>query len=347
MIDFKTLMNTSEYDFLRTNKRLGKRIILLGLGGSYAYGTNNENSDIDFRGITLNMPSDLIGLTEFEQYEDEHTDTVIYSFNKIVRLLLDCNPNTCEILGLDEDQYFIKTSIGQELIDHSHLFLSKRAAKSFGGYAGAQLRRLQNAIARDSMPQSEREQHILNSVSNALEDFNRRYDSFDHGNIRLYIDKAVNPELETEIFVDAHYKHYPLRDYEKMWATMSNVIRDYDKIGKRNKKKDDKHLNKHAMHLIRLFMMAIDILEKGLIRTHRKEDLDLLLKIRNGGFLKEDKTFYPEFYDILSHYEERLEKTTKESTLPDNPDMEKVEAFVEYINKKALEDFGLAETDDN
>ena len=348
MIDFKTLMNTSEYDFLRTNERLGKRIILLGLGGSYAYGTNNENSDIDFRGITLNMPSDLIGLTEFEQYEDEHTDTVIYSFNKIVRLLLDCNPNTCEILGLDEDQYFIKTSIGQELIDHSHLFLSKRAAKSFGGYAGAQLRRLQNAIARDSMPQSEREQHILNSVSNALEDFNRRYDSFDHhGNIRLYIDKAVNPELETEIFVDAHYKHYPLRDYEKMWATMSNVIRDYDKIGKRNKKKDDKHLNKHAMHLIRLFMMAIDILEKGLIRTHRKEDLDLLLKIRNGEFLKEDKTFYPEFYDILSHYEERLEKATKESTLPDNPDMEKVEAFVEYINKKALEDFGLAETDDN
>ena len=132
-----------------------------------------------------------------------------------------------------------------------------------------------------------------------------------------------------------------------MWATMSNVIRDYDKIGKRNKKKDDKHLNKHAMHLIRLFMMAIDILEKGLIRTHRKEDLDLLLKIRNGKFLKEDKTFYPEFYDILSHYEERLEKATKESTLPDIPDMEKVEAFVEYINKKALEDFGLIETNDN
>ena len=166
MIDFKTLMNTSEYDFLRTNKRLGKRIILLGLGGSYAYGTNNENSDIDFRGITLNMPSDLIGLTEFEQYEDEHTDTVIYSFNKIVRLLLDCNPNTCEILGLDEDQYFIKTSIGQELIDHSHLFLSKRAAKSFGGYAGAQLRRLQNALARE-VNLTEKEFHILNSIMNS------------------------------------------------------------------------------------------------------------------------------------------------------------------------------------
>ena len=96
--DFKHLMTTPQYGFLRTEPRLGRRIMLLGLGGSYAYGTNNENSDIDFRGITLNMPSDLIGLTDFEQYEDSGTDTVIYSFNKMVKLLLECNPNTCEIL---------------------------------------------------------------------------------------------------------------------------------------------------------------------------------------------------------------------------------------------------------
>jgi len=48
MKDFIELMNTSKYDFLRNHERLGKRIILLGLGGSYAYGTNYEGSDIDF-----------------------------------------------------------------------------------------------------------------------------------------------------------------------------------------------------------------------------------------------------------------------------------------------------------
>lgn len=337
MIDFKQLMNTSEYDFLRTEKRLGNRIILLGLGGSYAYGTCNENSDIDFRGITLNMPSDLIGLTEFEQYEDANTDTVIYSFNKIVRLLLDCNPNTCEILGLDEDQYLIKSKLGQELLDHKGIFLSKRAAKSFGGYAGAQLRRLQNAIARDSMPQTEKEQHILRSVRNALEDFERRYSSFDRGSIRLYIDRSENPELEAEIYMDADYRHMPLRDYESMWAAMHSVVKDYDKIGKRNRKKDDNHLNKHAMHLIRLFMMAVDILEKGEINTNRRHDLDLLMKIRSGGFRKEDGTFDSEFYDILFDFEERLQTATRESVLPDNPDMEKVGAFVEYVNRRSIE----------
>ena len=111
MRDFKRLLDTEEYGFLKEHPRLGKRIILLGVGGSYAYGTDNENSDIDFRGITLNLPSDLLGLTQFEQFEDRDTDTVIYSFNKMVRLLLDCNPNTCEILGLGIEGYLILTAL--------------------------------------------------------------------------------------------------------------------------------------------------------------------------------------------------------------------------------------------
>ena len=334
---FIDLMHSPAYDFLRSNPHLGNRIILLGLGGSHAYGTNNENSDIDFRGIALNQPSDLLGLTEFEQFEDRVTDTVIYSFNKIVKLLLECNPNTCEILGLDEDQYLIKTKLGQEIIDHTELFLSKRAIKSFGGYAGAQLRRLQNAIAMDSMPQTEREQHILKSVMNALDDFNRKHANFEYGSMKLYIDNAVTAGLDTEIFIDTNYTHYPLRNYETLFSTLTNVIREYDRMGKRNKKKDDNHLNKHAMHLIRLFMMAIDILDNGVIKTHRVNDLELLMKIRNGGFQKADHTFTAEFYDMLTHFESELERASKETTLPDNPDMDKVGEFVEYVNRKAIE----------
>ena len=82
-MNFEELLQTKDYDFLRTNPRLSGRIMLLGLSGSYGYGTNREGSDVDFRGVTLNLPSDLIGLTTFDQYEDTATDTVIYSFNKI------------------------------------------------------------------------------------------------------------------------------------------------------------------------------------------------------------------------------------------------------------------------
>ena len=336
-MDFKTLLNTKEYEFLRANERLGSRIMLLGLGGSYAYGTNNEDSDIDFRGVTLMMPSDILGLTEFEQYEDNSTDTVIYGFNKLVKLLLECNPNSCEMLGLDEDQYLIKTNLGQELIDNTEIFLSKRAIKTFGGYADAQLRRLQNAIARDTLPQSEREKHIFKSVMNALDDFNRRYGGNSQDGIRLYIDSSDNPDFETEIYVDANYKHFPLRDYTDQWGTMRSVVRDYDKIGKRNKKKDDNHLNKHAMHLIRLFMMAIDLLEKREIRTHRVDDLQILLDIRKGEYMLPNGTFSNEFYEILDEYERKLDEAAKKTLLPDNPDMNKVEHFVEHINRFAIE----------
>lgn len=332
-MDFKKLLQSEEYDFIRSHERLGSRIMLLGLGGSYAYGTAREGSDIDFRGVTLQLPSDIIGLTEFEQYEDSRTDTVIYGFNKLIKLLLECNPNTCEILGLDEEQYLIKSRLGQELIDNSRIFMSKRAIKSFGGYADAQLRRLQNAIARDSLSQSEKERHILKSVMNALEDFNRRHGGNESGYIRLYIDKAHRPELDTEIFVDAQYIHYSLREYTDLWGTMRAVVRDYDKIGKRNKKKDDNHLNKHGMHLIRLFMMAIDILEQGEIITHRSSDLPVLSAIRRGDYMLTDGTFSPEFYELLEEYEHRLDEAAVRTCLPDNPDMEKVERFVERVNR--------------
>lgn len=58
--------------------------MLLGLSGSYGYGTNREGSDVDFRGVAMQSPSDILGLAEFEQYVDTGTDTVVYGFNKLV-----------------------------------------------------------------------------------------------------------------------------------------------------------------------------------------------------------------------------------------------------------------------
>ena len=66
--DFKAMIESSDYDFLRKNEHLGKRIMLLGLSGSYGYGTNREGSDVDFRGVAMQKPFDILGLTEFEQY---------------------------------------------------------------------------------------------------------------------------------------------------------------------------------------------------------------------------------------------------------------------------------------
>ncbi len=337
-MEYWEILRQREYGFIETNEHLGRHVMLLGLAGSYSYGTNIRTSDIDIRGIALNQKSDLIGLTRFEQYVDEDTDTVIYGFNKVVGLLLSCNPNTIELLGLKPEHYLYLSDIGRLLLDNRRLFLSKRAIQSFGGYADAQLRRLQNALARDTFPQTEKERHIFNSVRNAMHDFNHRYGHFENGSLELYIDKAVNPELETEIFVNASMTHYPLRDYCGMWNTMANVIRDYEKVGKRNKKKDDLHLNKHAMHLIRLFMMALDILEKGEINTYREKEHGLLMDIRSGKYRKEDGAFHGSFYEMLSDFEKKLHYAAEHTDLPEEPDMAKVQELVMAINERVVRD---------
>lgn len=97
--EIKNTLKESEYDFLRTNECLGNNIVLLGLGGSHAYGMENENSDLDVRGVVLNSKREVLLGVDFEQVVDVETDTTVYSFNKMIQLLTSNNPNTIEILG--------------------------------------------------------------------------------------------------------------------------------------------------------------------------------------------------------------------------------------------------------
>ena len=335
-MDFKELLEIKEYEFLKTDKHLGNKIILLGLGGSHAYGTNIEGSDIDIRGVALNSKSDLIGMSKFDQRVNEATDTTIYSFRKIVELLLNTNPNTVEMLGLKPEHYLYVTPIGQELLDNKKMFLSKRCIYSFGGYANQQLRRLQNAIARDTLTQTDKEIHILNTINNMMFDIKSRYEDFEDGSIKLYTDKAIQEDMDTEIFMDINLSHYPLRDYKSIWSEMNNVVRDYGKIGKRNKKKDEVHLNKHCQHLIRLYMMCLDILEKEEINTYRDKEHDLLMDIRTGKYMSHDGTMKSEFWDLLNEYEKRFEYAKENTSLPTNPDYKKVEEFVMSVNERVV-----------
>lgn len=333
----KEMVNGHAYDFLRTNPHLTGRIMFLTLGGSYAYGTNIETSDVDIRGCAMNSKSDLLGLTDFEQVVNTQTDTTIYGFNKLVSLLLNCNPNTIELLGCKPEHYFYISDAGQSMIDNRKLFLSKRAANSFGGYATQQLRRLENALARDRMSQADSEEHIRKAMDRALKGFGDRYTVFDKGGIKLFTDVSNRDELDREVFCDIHLEKYPAREFSIMMNTLSNVIGNYEKLNHRNHKKDDNHLNKHAMHLIRLYMMCFDILEKGEINTYRANDRNFLLSIRNGAFQKEDGTYKPEFFDMVSEYEKRLSYAKEHTALPANPDMKKVEEFVMDINWRSCE----------
>ncbi len=333
----REMVKGPEYEFLRTNPHLNGRIIFLTLGGSYSYGTNVETSDVDVRGCALNSPSDLLGLTNFEQVVNTQTDTTVYSFNKLVSLLLNCNPNTIEMLGCKPEHYFYLTNVGKEMIDNRKLFMSRRAVQSFGGYATQQLRRLENALARDKLSQARREEHIRNSMEGAVRSFKSRYTSFDKGSVQLYTAESQREDLDREIFANIHLEGYPAREFNSMMNDLHNVLADYEKLNHRNKKKDDNHLNKHAMHLIRLYLMCLDILEKGDIITYREADRGLLMSIRHGEYQREDGTYRQEFFDMVSEFEKKLAYAKENTSLPEHPDMKKVEEFVMDVNRRSLD----------
>lgn len=329
-------MQSDDYRFFHENNNLGKNIILIGLGGSYAYGMNKDSSDLDIRGISLNRKEEVLLGIDFEQVVDEKTDTTIYSFNKMIELLTKMNPNTCEILGLQDWQYFYLHPIGKELLENRKMFLSKICIHTFGGYAGSQLRRMENKAAR-LVGQAQNEAYILKSINNAKYDFKNRYYPHNDSDVKLYIDTAVQEGYDSEIFMDVCLKHYPLRDWAGMWNEMKAIVSSYNKIGKRNEKaiSHDK-LGKHCAHLLRLYMMCIDILEKEEIITYRTDEHDLLMSIRNGEFLDENRQPTAEFYDLLNEYEKRFDYAKNNTSLPDVPDHKRINEFKMYVNERIV-----------
>lgn len=328
--EIKEKLESKEYEFLKTDKHLGKNIIFLTTGGSYAYGTNIETSDLDIRGIAVERSCEILGSSSFEQFENRETDTVIYGLRKILKLMLNCNPNVLEMLGTKDEHIFVCNKYGKMIKDNTNLFLSKKAIQSFGGYAFAQLRRLQNALARDNYPQKEKEIHILNTIKTQIATMKDRYEIFSKENLNIYIDKSKKEGFESELFIDVNFTHYPLRDFKNIYAEMSNVINDYDKLNHRNSKKDANHLNKHAMHLIRLFIMGTEILEGKGINTYRKNDREFLLKIRNGEFS------YNQIFEMVNDYEKKFNYAAKNTCLKDNPDYEATEELMIAINRDVI-----------
>jgi predicted nucleotidyltransferase len=326
----KEKLQTKEYDFLKTNEHLGNNIILLTIGGSHAYGTDVETSDIDVRGIALERESELIGLSNFEQFENHETDTTIYSFRKIIQLLLNCNPNVIEILGTKNEHIFTLTEEGKLLRDNIDLFLSKKCTQSFGGYATAQLKRLENALARDSYPQSEKEKHIMGSIKAMMAHLKEHYSDYTKsGKLEVYLDDSEKEDYDQEIFMNIELNHYPLRDFKDIYSEMNEVTKQYGKLNYRNRKKTDGALLKHGMHLIRLLDMGIEILEGKGVHTYRP-NREFLLDIRNG------KYSYEEIFEFANERDKRFKYASDNTELPSKAKYKEIEELVININRRKI-----------
>ena len=315
-------INSPEYDFLKTNPHLGDNIILLGLGGSHSYGTAIESSDIDVRGCATRSARDILIGHDFEQVVNEATDTTIYSLDKLVKLLVSCNPNCIEQLGLKPEHYLYVAPAGQLLLDNAELFLSKRAAYSFGGYAMAQLNRLCNKSGRAVEEVSTNETRSLQKAISAM----KRDKQCSDVTVEE-IDGVPTIHIHDSFSADSFYKFAQV---------INNVHSDYHSSSRNTKAQSHGKLAKHQMHLVRLYLMAKDILEDSKIITYREKEHDFLMDIRNGKYLTEDSRPTQEFMDMVGELEQGLKDSIKKSPLPDKPDEERINDLLADINESIV-----------
>lgn len=397
----KELLTSSEYDFLKENRYLGDNIILLALGGSRAYGTNLPESDIDVRGVAINPSKQIFGLEgDFEQVVETNTDTTIYSLNKMVKLLLSCNPNTIEILGCRPEDYLYITPYGQEILDNKQNFLSIRAIDTFGGYARAQYNRLEHALLGNGNNDEKKLEMLLHSLNCALDAFNIKHkDSKSNITLRIlsveeykevirekyekskadigekfaldiagtlqnkeltdqertskiqsltdlyrndldrvendYLDKIdnANNSIGEMIVLSGEFSKYPVGDIQTLLRDFHKIKSEYGNINKRNTKKDEIHMAKHMMHLLRLYKMGTKLNTDMEIHTHWDgKDQEMLMDVRLGKYMTGDgMRVRPEFYELLKEIQDEYDYSVKHTILPQQPNIEALNAMLQKI----------------
>lgn len=145
------MIETSRYPWLKD------RIILLVKTGSYAHGTNTENSDRDYKGICIPPSEYYLGLQEFKSIDintnnhkqkniKDDIDITIYSIEEFFKQAIKGNPNILEMLFVESDSLLYASKEGRELGVNRKMFLSNHIESSFGGYANSLRKQLKFAI---------------------------------------------------------------------------------------------------------------------------------------------------------------------------------------------------------
>jgi predicted nucleotidyltransferase len=125
----------------------GDDLILSVVVGSRAYGLDTEASDTDRRGVFVTPTEDFWRLDKPVTHRDGPLpEQFSWEVERFCRLALEANPTVLECLWSPIVE--VSTPEGQRLRDLRGAFLSRRAHRTFTGYADAQFRRLDPAAPK-------------------------------------------------------------------------------------------------------------------------------------------------------------------------------------------------------
>lgn len=296
---------------------LVKNTVYLVKYGSQAYGLATPESDLDIRGIAIPPLNYFLSYNlNFEQAEIKNEiDGSIYNIRKFFQLAAEGNPSIIEQLFVAEEDIIYTNWYGNKILYIRDEFLSKKIKHSFGGYAYSQLKRvqahrrwLQNppnkpTRAEHGLP----EQNVLSAeIRGAAE------------KLEIVFSDNVMELLHREKTYAAACREY---DNYKGWVKNRNPKRAEieRKIG---------YDGKHVSQLIRLYLMAGEILSTGKVNVKRPiEEREWLIGIKTG---KTDWT-YEKVIEFVESKNAELDSLYETTTLRHTPDHNKLNQALEDI----------------
>lgn len=338
-----------------------KRLILVSVTGSRAYGTYRPDSDFDFKGVCVPPHRYRMGfLHHFDQLEIKHPiDCTIFNVIKFVQLAANCNPNILDVLFSHEDDVVVCTEAGKMLRDARQDFLSKKASASFRGYAMSQLKRIRRhrrwLFEPRESPPTRAEFGLPDEVpipkdqlGAAMARITKKLDSWevDFGHMddaeKIYVQEQVYRHLtELEIADDEKFAAAGrLLGYEENFLTMlgqekkwRQAMDDWTNFLKWKQDRNPARAElerkfgydtKHAMHLVRLMTMCREILTEGIVRV-RRLDIPFLRSVLNGEWPWENLETWAEEQDA------DLIEVGRKSSLPRRPNLGKLDELCQAI----------------
>jgi predicted nucleotidyltransferase len=136
------------------------RVIYRCIIGSRAYGLDDDQSDIDYRGIFL-PPADLhwslYGVPQ--QLECDETQEAYWELQKFIVLALKANPNVLECLYTPLVEK--TTPLAEELLAMRETFLSRLVYQTYNGYVMSQFKKMQADLRNQGQVKWKHVMHLI------------------------------------------------------------------------------------------------------------------------------------------------------------------------------------------
>jgi hypothetical protein len=293
---------------------------------------------------------------------DVKTECVVYDVAKLVALLSEANPSALELLFSDERDWLLVTPAWRRLHDARHRFLTKRVQQTFLGYAMAQLKKIKTHRSWLLEPPKSKPDFGLPTAGGTLSvDDQHRLEHSIADRLRSYGVDPIDMPKATRIAVEERLEalardvlNAPLEELDSRLravathalglpgdvVTTLNAERKYRGAMKhwesyqswktqRNPARAELERRhgydtKHAMHLVRLMRMGLEVLERGELVV-RRPDAAELNAIRDGALS------FDALVATATELEQRMRLAAERTTLPSDVDRELADALVVAI----------------